>query len=181
MGINSHDVSVDPPSPTRHWPITPPSPRVGSPVKPTSPYKADSPAAKKQLSSAQKASLARAREKARRSKLAKSQAKAEQEKEFAKFQKGPSPVKEAADVEMTESESEPSPSPVKKKKSKRHAKKKRKHYSSSDSETSEDDPADAKQRLADHAALAKQVYQNNLSRYKSDVVYKSLFAYLQGP
>ncbi len=81
---------------------------------------------------------------------------------------------------MTESESEPSPSPVKKKKSKRHAKKKRKHYTSSDSETSED-PVDAKQRLADHAALAKQVYQNNLSRYKSDVVYKSLFPYLQGP
>ena len=82
---------------------------------------------------------------------------------------------------MSETESEPSPSPVKKKKTKRHAKKKRKHYSSSDSETSEDDPVDAKQRLADHAALAKQVYQNNLSRYKSDVVYKSLFPYLQGP
>jgi len=47
--------------------------------------------------------------------------------------------------------------------------------------TSEEDPADTKQRLADHAALAKQVYQNNLSRYKSDVVYKSLFPYLQGP
>ncbi len=82
---------------------------------------------------------------------------------------------------MIESESEASPSPVKKKKSKRHAKKKRKHYTSSDSETSEDDPEDAKQRLAVHAALAKQVYQNNLSRYKSDVVYKSLFPYLQGP
>ncbi len=97
-----------------------------------------------------------------------------QEKEFAKFQKGPSPVKEVVDEEMTDTESEPSPSPVKKKKAKRHAKKKRKHYSSSDSETSEDDPVDAKQRLADHAALAKQVYQNNLSRYKSDVD-KSLF------
>ena len=101
-------------------------------------------------------------------------------KEFAKFQKGPSPVKEATDEDMTESESEPSPSPVKKKKSKRHAKKKRKHYTSSDSETSEEDAVDAKQRLADHAALAKQVYQNNLTRYKSDVVYKSLFPYLQG-
>ncbi len=170
MVINSHDVSMDPPSP-----------RVGSPMQPISPEKPDIPPAKKQLSSAQMASLARAREKARQSKLAKSQAKAEQEKEFAKFKKGPSPVKEAADEEMTESESEPSPSPVKKKKSKRHAKKKRKHYSSSDSETSEDDPADAKQRLADHAALAKEVYKNNLSRYKSDVVYKSLFPYLQGP
>jgi len=70
---------------------------------------------------------------------------------------------------------------VKKKKTKRHAKKKRRHYTSSDSDTSEEDPADTKQRLADHAALAKQVYQNNLSRYKSDVVYKSLFPYLQGP
>ena len=66
--------------------MEPESPRVGSPVKPTSPEK-DTPApAKKQLSSAQKASLARAREKARQSKLANSQAKADQEKEFAKFQ-----------------------------------------------------------------------------------------------
>ena len=169
MTITSHDASMDPPSSTQHWP-----------VKPTSPEKPDLPAPKKQLSSAQKASLARAREKARESKLAKSQAKAVQEKEFAKFQKGPSPVKEASDTEMTESDSEASPSPVKKKKTKRHAKKKRKHYTSSDSDTSEDDPADAKQRLADHAALAKQVYQNNLSKYKSDVVYKSLFPYLQG-
>ena len=158
--------------------MDPPSPRVGSPVQPTSPNKADAPPAKKQLSSAQKASLARAREKARQSKLAKSQAKAQQEKEFAKFQKGPSPVKEAEDEDMTESESEPSPSPVKKKKSKRHAKKKRRHYTSSDSETSEDDPTDAKQRLAEHAALAKQVYKDNLTRIKSDVVYKPLFPYL---
>ena len=133
MTINGHDASMDPPSPT-----------VGSPIKPTSPEKTDAPPAKKLLSSAQKASLARAREKARQSKLAKSQAKAEQEKEFAKFQEGPSPVKEASDTEMTESESEPSPSPVKKKKAKRHAKKKRKAYVSSDSETSNDDPADAK-------------------------------------
>ncbi len=170
MTNDSHDASMDPPSPT-----------VGSPIKPTSPEKQDAPPAKKQLSSAQKASLARAREKARQSKLAKSQAKAEHEKEFAKFQAGPSPVKQASDTEMTESESEPSPSPVKKKKTKRHAKKKRRHYTSSDSDTNEEDPNDAKQRLADHAALAKQVYQNNLSRYKSDVVYKSLFPYLQGP
>ena len=169
MTISAYDDSMDPPSP-----------RVGSPVKSTTPEKPDLPPAKKQLSSAQKASLARAREKARQSKLAKSQAKAVQEKEFAKFQKRPSPVKEGSDTEMTESESEPSPSPVKKKKSKRHAKKKRRHYTTSESDTSEEDPADAKQRLADHAALAKQVYQNNLSRYKSDVVYKSLFPYLQG-
>ena len=85
MTISSYDASMDPPSPT-----------VGSPIKPTSPEKPDLPPTKKQLPSAQKASLARAREKARQSKLAKSQAKAEQEKEFAKFQ-GPSPVKEAAD------------------------------------------------------------------------------------
>ncbi len=83
---------------------------------------------------------------------------------------------------MTESDSDPTPSPVKKKKrTKRFTKKKRKHYSSSDSETSEEDPSDARQRMADHAALAKHVYQNNLSRYKTDVVYKSLFPYLQGP
>ena len=170
MTISTYDASMDPPSP-----------RVGSPMQPTSPDKADAPPAQMQLSSAQKASLARAREKAKQSKLAKSQAKAAQEKEFAKFQKGPSPVKETADEEMSETESEPSPSPVKKKKSKRHAKKKRKHYSSSDSETSEDDPVDAKQRLANHAALAKQVDQNNMSRYKSDVVYKSVFPYLQCP
>lgn len=171
MTISAHDVNMDPPSPiTQHWPVEVPD--AGTPDKP------DAPPAKKQLSSAQKASLARAREKARQSKLAKSQAKAVQEKEFAKFQKGPSPVKEAVDEEMTESE--PSPSPVKKKKSKRHAKKKRRHYTTSESDTSEEDPADAKQRLADHATLAKQVYQNNLSRYKSDVVYKSLFPYLQG-
>jgi hypothetical protein len=157
--------------------MDPASPRVGSPKEPITPEKPNIPA-KKQLSSAQKASLARAREKARQSKLAKSQAKAEQEKQFAQFQKGQSPVKQAADEEMTESESEPSPSPVKKKKSKRHAKKKRKHYTTTDSDTSEDDPVDAKQRLADHAALAKQVYKDNLSRIKSDVVYKSLFPYL---
>ncbi len=96
--------SMDPPSPTKHWPVDPPSPEKED--------KPDQPPAKKQLSSAQKASLARAREKARQSKLAKSQAKAKQEKELAKFQKGPSLIKEAADTEMTESESEPSPSPV---------------------------------------------------------------------
>jgi len=171
MAINNHDASMDPPSPA-----------VGSPIKPITPEKEAAAPVKKQLSSAQKSSLARAREKARQSKLAKSQAKAEQEQEFARFQAGPSsPVKQASDTDMTESDSEPSPSPVRKKKrTKRFAKKKRKHYTSSDSETSEDDPADAKQRLADHAALAKQVYQNNLSRYKSDVVYKSLFPYLQG-
>jgi len=149
------------------------SPRANSPIKQPTPEKEAAPPAKKQLSSAQKASLARAREKARQSKLAKSQAKADQEKEFAKFQavtKPPSPTKEQSDESMTESESEASPSPVKKKKTKRHAKKKRRHMPSSESDTSEDDPVDAKQRLHDHAALAKQVYENNLSCYKSDVV-----------
>ncbi len=54
-------------------------------VPPTTPEaKEPNPPAKKQLSSAQKAFLARAREKARQSKVAKSQAKADQEKEFAK-------------------------------------------------------------------------------------------------
>jgi len=87
--VTDAHASMDPPSPTQHWP-----------VDPLSPEKIDKPdpsPAKKQLSSAQKASLARAREKARQSKLAKSQAKAQQEKEFAKFQKGPQPVKEAAE------------------------------------------------------------------------------------
>lgn len=73
-------------------------------------------------------------------------------------------------------ESEPSPSPVKKKKTKRHIKKKRRHVTSSDSDTSEDDPIDAKQRLS----LAKAAYENNMNRYKSEVVYKSLFPYLRG-
>ena len=64
-----------------------------------------------------------------------------------------------------------------KKMTKRFAKKKRKKETSSDSETSEDDPAYAHARVADHAALAlaKQVYENNMARYKTDVVYKSLF------
>jgi len=159
------------------------SPRPGSPVKPTSPQANVAPA-KKQLSSAQKASLARAREKARQSKLAKSVAKAVQEKEFAKYQavtKLVSPAKHDNDTAMSETESEATPSPVKKKKkTKRHAKKKRRHVTSSDSETSEDDPADAQQRIKDHAALARQVYENNLAKYKGEVVYKSLFPYLQG-
>ena len=86
--------------------------------------------------------MARAREKARLSKIAKSQAKADQEKQFAKFQE--SVAKEAAATAMSESESEPSLSPVKKKKVKRAPKKKRRYYTSSDSDTSEDDPADAK-------------------------------------
>lgn len=163
--------------------LEPESPRPGSPVKPLSP-KPIIALGKKQLSSAQKASLARAREKARQSKLAKSQAKAEQEKEFAKFQekttKPASPVRQASDTEMSETDSEPSPIPVPKKK-KKHPKKKRKQASSSDSETSEDDPVDAKQRAADHAALAKSVYENHLARYKGEVVYKSLFPYLNGP
>ena len=169
MGDKSEDVIADPESPTQHWPVKPSSPENPNPAP-----------AKKQLSSAQKASLARAREKARQSKLAKSQAKAEQEKEFAKFQAKPSSPVKQADEDMAESESEDSPSPVKKKKSKRHAKKKRRHYTSSDSETSDDDDNNAAQRHADHAALAKQVYANNLARYKSDVVYKWLFPYLQG-
>lgn len=71
--------------------------------------------------------MARAREKARLSKIAKSQAKADQEKQFAKFQesvaKPPSPAREAAATAMSESESEPSLSPVKKKKVKRAPKK----------------------------------------------------------
>ena len=167
--------------------MDPPSPTLGSPIKPTTPEKTTLAPAKKQLSSAQKASLARAREKARQSKLAKSQAKADQEKEFVKFQavtKPASPVK--SDTEMSETESEASPSPVKhrkgkKKMTKRFAKKKRKMETSSESDTSEDDPADARARIADHAALAKQVYETNMARYKSDVVYKSLFPYLNGP
>ena len=175
MAINSHDASMDPPSPT-----------VGSPIKPLTPEKEHLAPTKKQLSSAQKASLARAREKARQSKLAKSQAKADQEKEFVKFQavtKQASPAKDQSDTEMSDSESEPSPSPVKHKKGKkikRFAKKKRKVETSSDSETSEDDPADARARTANQAALAKQVYENNTARTKGEVVYKSLFPYLQG-
>ncbi len=112
---------------------------------------------KKQLSSAQKASLARAREKARQSKLAKSQAKADQEKEFVKFQavtKQASPAKDQSDTEMSDTKSEPSPSPVKHKKGKkikRFAKKKRK-VETSDSETSKDDPANAGARTANQAA-----------------------------
>ncbi len=94
--------------------------------------------------------------------------------------KPPSPAKQESDTSMTDSESEPSPSPVKKKKIKRHAKKKRRHVPSSDSETSEEDGNNARQRVTDHAALAKQVYENNVARYKSDVVYKSSFPYLQG-
>jgi len=94
--------------------------------------------------------------------------------------KPPSPARHGSDTSMTDSESEPSPSPVKKKKIKRHTKKKRRHVPSSDSETSEEDAGDARQRVADHAALAKQVYENNVARYKSDVVYKALFPYLQG-
>ena len=155
MAENTEDVIADP----------------ESPVKPTTPEKQDAPPAKKQLSSAQKASLARAREKARQSKLAKSQAKAEQEKEFAKFQAKPSSPVKQDDEDMADSQSENSPSPVKKKKTKRHANKKRRHYTSSESETSEEDPSDEKQRIADHATLAKQVYQNNLARYKGEIVY----------
>lgn len=128
--------------------VEPESPKQGSPVKAPYPTPGAPPPTKKQLSSAQKASLARAREKARLSKIAKSQAKADQEKQFAKFQesvvKPPSPAKEAAATAMSESESEPSPSPVKKKKVKRAPKKKRRYYTSSDSDTSEDDLADAK-------------------------------------
>jgi len=58
------DAGMDPPSPTQHWLVDPPTPEKRD--------KPDPPPAKKQLSSAQKASLARAREKARQSKLAKS-------------------------------------------------------------------------------------------------------------
>ncbi len=165
-----------------------------SPTKPNTPTK-EGPApiaAKKQLSDAQKASLARAREKARQSKLAKSQAKAEQEKQFTQFQqaaskevatKPVSPVKDGDDDSMDDSQSSPSPSPVKHKKgqrTKRHMKKKRRHETSSNSESSEEDAADAKARVADHTALARQVYENSMQRIKGEVVYKSLFPYLQG-
>ena len=64
-----------------HSGLEPESPRVGSPVKPPTP-----PPAKKSLLEAQKASLARAREKARAAKLAKSQAKADAEVKFKQFQ-----------------------------------------------------------------------------------------------
>jgi hypothetical protein len=182
MAIKNHDASMGPPSPT-----------VGSPIKPLTPEKDVAPP-KKQLSSAQKASLARAREKARQSKLAKSQAKADRSKrrefgtkrrEFVKFQAKPaSPSKNHSDTAMSETESESSPSPVKHRKGKRKVikkvhKKKRKVETSGDSETSEDDPADAQQRVKDHAALARQVY-DNMARIKGEVVYKSLFPYLQG-
>ena len=62
--------------------LEPERPRVGSPIKPTTP---PAPIVKKTLSDAQKASLARAREKARASKLAKSQAKAQAEEKFKQF------------------------------------------------------------------------------------------------
>ncbi len=173
-----YDSGHEPESPTKH---NTPTKEEPAPV-----------AAKKQLSSAQKASLARAREKARQSKLAKSQAKAEQEKQFTQFQqaaskevtdKPVSPVKDGDDDSMDDSQSSRSPSPVKHKKgkrTKRHMKKERRHVTSSDSESSEEDPADAKARVADHAALARQVYENNMQRIKGEVVYKSLFPYLQG-
>ena len=164
--------------------MEPQRPRVGSPIIPTPP----APVAKKTLSDAQKASLARAREKARASKLAKSQAKAQAEEEFKKFQeaqaKPPSPVEEEVieeDADMTDgSTPTPSPSPVKKRKGKKHrVKKKRRHETSSDDDdVTTDDEEFTKMRMRDHAELAKAAYQNNLARVTSDIVYKSMFPYL---
>ena len=79
--------------------LEPESPRVGSPVKPT-PSTPPAPVAKKTLSDAQKASLARAREKARAAKLAKSQAKAEAEEKFRQLQEAQAKPKSSVKEEV---------------------------------------------------------------------------------
>ena len=43
------------------------------------------------------------------------------------------------------------------------------------------DPADAKQRLADHAALAKQSYQKQYVPLQERRRVQIIFPYLQGP
>ena len=67
-----------------------------------------------------------------------------------------------------------------KKGKKKRAKKKRRYVTSSDSETSSEEEQSVKARLKDcHLAdLARAAYQNNIDRVRSDIVYKSIFPFL---
>lgn len=146
---------------------------TNSPVK--------SPPKKKQLSEAQKAGLAKAREKARQTKLAKTAAKKEDAEQLRvameSLKKQQETTPKPADTKMDESSAEEE-SPVKvrehKKKGKRHRKKSR--YSSSSE--SEEDPKNAAERAKEHLGLARAAYDMNIARVKNDLVYKSLFPYL---
>lgn len=142
------------------------------------------PQSKRQLSEAQKAGLAKAREKARQSKLAKTQAKKEErdmlEQQLAEMRarqaQGKTSAQSDDDMQSSEEE-EPSPPPKHKKGKKHRMVKKQRKYDSTSSE-SEDDPVDAAQRAKQHVDLAKAAYQNNMSRYRNDIMYKSIFPWL---
>lgn len=158
----------------------PESPRTTSPARPTT--TPEPPAqGKKQLSEAQKASLAKAREKARQTKLAKSEAKREEEKKFNEWQQQQEQEqqkKEELPDYKTQSDSdmsEPSPPPRKKKVAKKVKPVKRTRYESSDS-SSDDEPP--KQSAEDHMRTVKAAYDANVARYKNDIIYKNMFPFL---
>lgn len=148
------------------------------PAQPT-----DSPPAKgkKQLSEKQKASLAKARVKARETKLARTAAKKAHEEDLkAKMQQYEADLKKKQENEQesdTEMSNSPSPSP-KKKPRKSHKKTKRARVESSESDSSPDKPSDAAERAKHHLGLAKAAYDVNMARYRNDVLYKNLFPYL---
>lgn len=160
---------------------------------------------KKQLSEAQKAGLAKAREKAREKKLAISKAKAdavkaEEEAMQAEAQKKaeeekpippasreievgdesqPEEGTESDEEMLTSSEEEPTPppSPVKPKKNNKKPAKRQRVEQSTDDDSSGDE-MQQKQADANHASLTRAAYEQQLAQYKSDVIYKQLFPYL---
>jgi len=133
---------------------------------------------KKQLSEAQKASLAKAREKARQTKLAKSEAKREEEKKFNEWQQKQQKKdeEELPDYKtQSESDSQP-PTPPPKRKSKKGRKTKRSRRESSSDESSDDEPV--KISGEDHMKTVRAAYDANVARYKNDLIYKSMFPFL---
>lgn len=166
-----HDGSPTPSSPVHEAPDTPHKAEE-SPVKAPR---------KRQLSAAQQEALAKAREKARQTKLAKSEAKKKEQADFDKWKSASEPVHQESDPEDDNMSPSPSPPPrkkaLKKKAFKKPAPKRRREASSSDSASDSDD-APPRNAAEDHLRTVKAAYDVNMARYKNDVMYRSLFPYL---
>jgi len=131
------------------------------------------------LSAAQQEALAKAREKARQTKLARTEAKKKEQEEFKAWKD--KPVKQEEPESDQEMSASPSPPPKKKAAVKKRAFKKpavkRQRQSSSESEDFEDD-SPPRRTAEDHLRTVKAAYDVNMARYKNDVMYRSLFPYL---
>ena len=150
------------------------------------------PPVRRQISDAQRANLTKAREKAKKARVAKQRdivpeeskeltpIKEEQKEEpEAQLRPQKSDSDDTLSSESEEEEESPEPSPIKPVRKKKSAKRAR-MPAPLDEESSEDDVRDvrADNIKIDHAALARATYQRQLDVYKQDLVYKNIFSYL---